>query len=430
MTNYQEYRQHLDLLLAHSQWGRQSVDSEGFHAALNGGAAEALRRQIGADEIAASGAYFTGEDLARSAVRVASLDSGSLPVIDPSCGAGDLLLRWSEALPVEPSLAQTVKHWGKLLYGWDIHPEFVQVAKRRLLIAAIARGCRIRSGQMDPDACFPHLVTADFQLSRLPPRVRTIVLNPPFKRIYAPASVAWASGKVSTAAVFLSRCLEQATPGTRVVAILPEALRSGSSYQGWRDSVATPLGSARVLPMGQFSASVEMDVFVLDGVTALAGANCTIQWSKPLATVGPTIESICEVTVGSVVPNRTPEVGPAVSYYTTAELSPWTIVAGAPTRRVPRPRLMPPLVAVRRTSSPADRDRPAAAIITGMGPIALENHLIALQPHDGQLETCQRILATLQQPYVRRFIDNVIRCRHLTVSALRQIPLSDPDHEA
>ena len=55
-------------------------------------------------------------------------------------GAGDLLIEAAHYLPVTPSLAETLRLWGGMLFGSDIEPNFVRLAKARLVLKAIARG--------------------------------------------------------------------------------------------------------------------------------------------------------------------------------------------------------------------------------------------------------------------------------------------------
>src|SRR3546814_13351615 len=73
-------------------------------------------------------------------MRRAAVDrSAGASVLDPACGAGDLLIACARSLPILPSLEETLQAWGKRLYGRDIHPELVEVAQYRL--ALLARHC-------------------------------------------------------------------------------------------------------------------------------------------------------------------------------------------------------------------------------------------------------------------------------------------------
>lgn len=64
------------------------------------------------------------------------------PVYDPTCGAGDLLLRWANDLPVFPDLKRTIDAWEPLLIGCEIFPEFLRVAKGLGRLAALRLGSK------------------------------------------------------------------------------------------------------------------------------------------------------------------------------------------------------------------------------------------------------------------------------------------------
>jgi hypothetical protein len=81
-----------------------------------------------------------------------------------------------------------------------------------------------------------------------------------------------------------------------------------------------------------------------------------------------------------------------------------------------------PFVAVRRTSRPGDKKRAVGCIISGDQRVAVENHLIVLVPHDGSLKTCKQLLERLKCDKTDSWLDKRIRCRHLTVKALADLP--------
>src|SRR6185295_9460175 len=93
-----------------------------------------------------NGAYFTSQHLADLAIYPLTKRRAVLkcPVYDPTCGAGDLLLRWADDLPLAIDLETTIESWEPLLNGCELFPEFLKVAKRRLVLKAIARGARLR----------------------------------------------------------------------------------------------------------------------------------------------------------------------------------------------------------------------------------------------------------------------------------------------
>jgi hypothetical protein len=84
--------------------------------------------------------------------------------------------------------------------------------------------------------------------------------------------------------------------------------------------------------------------------------------------------------------------------------------------------LKPPFVAIRRTSRPGDRHRAIGTLITALQPVAVENHLIALRPKDGTVKACRELLYSLKDDRTTHWLDERIRCRHLTVAALNELP--------
>src|ERR1022692_1045587 len=82
----------------------------------------------------------------------------------------------------------------------------------------------------------------------------------------------------------------------------------------------------------------------------------------------------------------------------------------------------PPFVAIRRTSRPGDLFRATATVVEGKQPVAVENHIIVCLPKDGTFKTCAALMAQLKSDKVNKHLDARIRCRHLTVGVVRQIP--------
>jgi hypothetical protein len=425
MIGYKSYTAHLDRLITDSAWGRKKSAPSQFTADLNGGAAKALRRLVGEDQIKECGAYFTGELLGRNALKSAAQDCGLSPVFDPACGAGDLLLRWAEFLPVYASLERTISHWETLLFGCDLHQEFVDATKRRLILSAISRGAKLEGAILQIHNRFPGIVQGDFLKCTQFPTKATVVLNPPFNQASQSDFFHWATGKMSQAAVFIAKCIQLGMEGQRIVAILPDVLRSGTRYAKWRSWIEQRLCKVSITTEGRFDNFADVDVFVLDGVIRKTEVGENIEWTRDFKRSKNLLETICNVRVGTVVPHRDPKRGPWVTYFAVPDLPAWQHVCKGRKRRVSSTTLTAPFVVVRRTSSPSDKQRPVASIVNTEGVVAIENHLIALIPRDGKLQTCERIMEILKAPSTREFLDRNIRCRHLTVQALKKIQI-DP----
>jgi hypothetical protein len=52
----------------------------------------------------------------------------------------------------------------------------------------------------------------------------------------------------------------------------------------------------------------------------------------------------------------------------------------------------------------------------------VENHLIVLRPKDGTIGACREVLGILKDERTTRWLNERIRCRHLTVAALDELP--------
>jgi hypothetical protein len=128
-----------------------------------------------------------------------------------------------------------------------------------------------------------------------------------------------------------------------------------------------------------------------------------------------------------VVDNRDPHEGRLRPYLTAYDL-PATSEMSSPSRS----RLFggstvePPFVALRRTSRPGPgvggRTRAAGVLVRGNRAVAVDNHVITIRPLDGTEEKCERLLRVLDSPEVDKWLDERIRCRHLTVGVVRAIP--------
>ncbi|MHC4180438.1 MAG: N-6 DNA methylase [Planctomycetota bacterium] len=396
-------------------------------AALDGQPMCELRRAFDAEKLRQAGAFFTSSNLARIAVRnlLATAAKDSF-FYDPACGAGDLLVACARGLRLARDYATTLENWGKRIAGADVHPEFVRAAKARLAISAVQRGVKgtgLRSGEIDK--FFPLITRADgLERQMTTDQTLCVVLNPPYTTSAAHRGCRWAQGSVSTAALFVDRHVTNSRVGTRVTAILPEVLRTGTRYGKWRDWIQTKarVDSCRVF--GRFAAWADVDVFLLDLTVVGESTRHRANWWKGVrdGSVG-TVSDRFAVHVGPVVPHRHPKKGPWRPFLCAKMLPAWRIKRTIEERRRFRgPTFSPPFVVVRRTSRPGDMPRAVATIITGDDGVAVENHLIVLLPNDGALDTCRLLMDRLRSTKTDLWLDRRIRCRHLTVSALREIP--------
>jgi hypothetical protein len=396
--------------------------------AVNGEASLRLAELVSAYGLKRTGAFFSNSGLSEQAAARVTIDAKAPTILiaDPACGAGNLLLAAARKLPIEQSLVATLQLWGQYLAGFDLHPEFIRATHLRLAILAVLRGAEFDLPTKLPlERLFPNIRRGDGlrELATLKD-VGHILLNPPFGPVATPRKCAWAKGKVTKAAVFFERCLEVLPSNIHVSGILPDVLRAGSRYQRWREAIenrATVLG---ITPVGNFE-TADVDVFLLDLRThsQKPAEGMRGRWWAD-AKVKDTVGERFDVHVGAVVPHRLKKnEGPIYPFLHAKGLPFWGVFKpGDEEVSFAGKSVRPPFVAVRRTSSPSDRNRALGTIICGSQLVAVENHLLVCVPKSGGLAACKLLLKVLQEPATNAFLNQRIRCRHLTVGVVKEIP--------
>lgn len=394
-------------------------------AALNGEPFARLRDAVEIDDLRAAGAFFTSSHLA--ARLIAALDddlTDAARILDPACGAGDLLLACAARLPIEPDAMGTAHAWAQQLIGIDTHREFTRATRIRLATLA---AMRTRDTEYDADALprrFRRVRVGDGLRARKAWEAAThIVLNPPFTRARAPSDCSWASGTINSAALFVERAARLGSDGTILLAVLPDVLRSGSNYQRWRQMIETHARIVDTTVVGRFDPETDVDVFLLHAVIGSATAKTKSSWVSGL-TEHLTISDVADVSVGSVVEFRHERRGRSYPYASPKSVPAWKEARRLDTTRRFEGRVfLPPFVVVRRTSRPGNGPRAVSSIVNTNVPTAVENHLLVVRPHDGTLATCWRLVGALKATSTTEWLNNRIRCRHLTVGAVANVPL-------
>ncbi|MCO5968249.1 DNA methyltransferase family protein [Actinoallomurus soli] len=434
-TAYEQYARDLSLLAAsirRDPWDRVEQD---VHAALNGHAARMLRTLVPLEFRRQTGAFFTsGPARDRFADLLAPADDAEQTAVfwDPTCGAGDLLLAAADTFPIRNTLSATLRAWNRSLHGHELQPAFAEVARLRLFIAAAARhrarGDKVRTNPEAGSRAFNNVHVSD-GLAALRTHKRFkghIVLNPPFGPVQADAGCDWSSGMTSQAGIFFLEAAMTLAFGGTITAILPDVLRSGSRYRYWRERVSKLLEIKKISPFGRFDRYTNVDVFLLQGRRLFASEtpSAETQWWRSL-NASAYLEDLFNVRVGSVVDNRDPHEGREAPFLTARCMPPSGQMEVPERRRKYSGRLItPPFVAVRRTSRPNSdgSSRVRGVLLTGDEPIAVDNHLITLSPKSGNVDECFRLLEILASDEVAMWLDERIRCRHLTVGIIRSIP--------
>jgi hypothetical protein len=404
-----------------ADWEKRAV------AALNGEASFELREMISLKTRRRFGAFFTGSELAVNLVsRCARLNERSI-IHDPSVGMGDLLLAVARRLPLGRTVKETLRKWGHQLTGTDIHSEFIEGTKIRLVVLAQQRHGLKAISIESTAGLFPGIRMADGLAAREAyARATHLTLNPPFVLADATADCKWAGGRITQAAIFVITALERATPGAELVAILPDVLRSGSFTEQWRKRVEELAAVKLVEPYGIFDESADVDVFILRVKRRTKNSTAkSVLWTSVPVQTGKTIADYFDVHVGRVVPHRDPKKGKWHPYIHARSVPTWEIMREFQHSRRHQGKVYePPFVVIRRTSRPGHPYRAAATVIAGKKSVAVENHLIVCEPKNGTLRICKKLQQKLKTKTVNKFLDARICCRHLTVGAVASIPFA------
>jgi hypothetical protein len=389
-----------------------------------------LRRVLSIADMRQSGCFFTGDELA---TEVASSFQEPITrqsvILDPTCGAGNLLIACSRLLGVSELLSETLEQWGRMLRGYDLYPSFVESTKLRLILEAINQGSRPDCSVEEALELLVGVETLDAMSASITQvaRVTHVIMNPPFSIWESPKRDFWRQGKVNAAAVIFEHYSRILPDNCNICAILPEVLRSGSRYGDWRNFVETRVaGTTKVI--GQFNSKTNVDVFTLYGKQCLL--DNAIDWHINTDSNYIPLSNSFDVSVGRLVAYRDPEEGESYPYIHPKNVPLWkTIDQFSERRRFLGTVIHPPFVVIKRTSSPSDKFRASGAIIAGKEPIAVENHLIIVKPKSNMVADCRALLNVLKSPQTNNFLNSRIRCRHLTVDAVKQIPYKQVDRK-
>lgn len=428
MKAFGEYADKLRRLLKTVKDGNLGSCAADVIAALDGQPSAELRRLVNLQDLRASGAFFSGSDMA--ARLLGSMEDTLRPncfITDPACGAGDLLLECAKRLPTRPTLRETLTLWGKALCGSDIHKEFVAVTRLRLALLAIQR--RVPADLLSAselEEIFPHIKVRDgLQCLKEIHRSTHVVMNPPFAPRSAPTNCQWASGLINSSSVFLETVIQNAKAGARLFAILPDVLRSGTRYAQLRTIVSQRCIPQRLRLAGQFDKTADVDIFFFEAKIGEMGTSQPYRWEWPSGSRDDanTVGDFFDIRVGPLVPFRHRQDGPYHLYVTTYNATAWEVISHVTERRRFSGTVFePPLVVVRRTSRKDDRFRAVGTIMNTNRSLAVENHLLVLMPKNGSLARCKKLLRYLQRPETSAWFNNRICCRHLTVSSLASLP--------
>ncbi|MEI3800067.1 MULTISPECIES: N-6 DNA methylase [unclassified Chitinophaga] len=391
-----------------------------FHC-VDGLAGSELRRLVPLQTRKENGAFFTDSKLATQVLNALQpeFDANSF-VYDPACGAGNLLIAAAEFI-IESGISLKLK---KQLLGTDIHQEFVDASRLRLKIREVLLTCEPQVNNKK-DVEYKISLRNGLEFNNYYKLATHIFVNPPFNKIVYNGELNWAGGSVSNAALFIDKIIENTNPGVCIIAILPDVLRSGSRYAKWRKMVNETCEIQKIELLGKFDDFADVDVFAIKMLKR--GKRATNGFEEFLPgndAPQKTVASMFNICVGRVVDYRDPKKGPLLGYVVSKGLRGWGEENCITFKRKHLGlAFISPFVVIKRTSRLGDSHRAIATIINDSNPVFVDNHLIVLQPKSGKLADCRKILKTLKSDKTDEWINNQIRCRHLTVKVVSNIPI-------
>ncbi|MFI3275633.1 N-6 DNA methylase [Vibrio sp.] len=383
-----------------------------------------LRELLTIEEMREAGSFFTGQELATAVVNLLPAITSRSVVLDPTCGAGNLLIEASRQLGVKSTLSETLLVWGQVLQGFDLHSHFVEATRLRIVIEALNRGVEQDCDLEEAFELLPHIYVRDaLDINEQDlEHVTHVLMNPPFTIWPSPKENYWKEGKVNAAGIVFDKYLRILPEHSYISAILPDVLRSGSRYNEFRQFASFSM-QTEVEIWGRFNNKTDVDVFLLSGV--VGENNQAAVWHNA-ENADSTISDLFSVRTGPLVAYRDPEEGPEYPYFYPKMCPQWEQVREATEkRRFNGKALKPPFVVIKRTSSPSDKHRASATLINLREPVAIENHMIVVTPKDGKVNTCKKLMKVLQSPQTNDFLNERIRLRHLTVGVVKDIPFTE-----
>lgn len=385
---------------------------------------EYLRLNESINSLRDLGIFFTGEELSAECAKIiASTLNEHSKVIDPCCGAGNLLVALTKFLPVCKTLTETLAKWNSLLHGFDLIEDFVDAAKIRIIFQALNRGVHIDEKNLQENMKILTNIKCknglDDDVSQ--DAFSHVLINPPYNQSLLKEYKYWSGGKVNLAAVFVDKYITDAKKGMHIVAILPDVLRSGTRYEKWRCAI-DQLVSGEIKLKGRFDKKTDVDVFILNGF--INNVNLGLNWVSEKKKYQQ-LSDYFSVSIGKVVPYRDPQEGEPHAYIYPGLLNSWDEIDSNDIASIRRHRsipVLPPFITIKRTSSPKDKNRAGAHLIYGSKPVYVENHLIVIKANDDNITKYKKLLDHLKSAEVNFFLNDVIRCRHLTVKVVKEIP--------
>ncbi|MFL6585503.1 MAG: hypothetical protein ACJ8GV_01260 [Luteimonas sp.] len=367
-----------------------------------------------------TGIFFSGKEWA--SVLAEKIPKGKwIRYIDPSAGTGDLLIEVAKRFRKKDTVNETLRRWSERLVAVDLEPEFLRILWLRLVSLAMVKHKEFRKPGLEVFLVPRGFRAADFLRTDIALVAGDCVItNPPYQRINHPGGIN-GGGSKSAAAFHLEKIARASPKGVAFVALVPDVLRCGRNYQKFRYFLSEIIPNLVIESYGKFSCGVDVDVAIFSGVV---GKKAVIQTeSSQSAGSAEKISDFYKVSVGAVVPHRDTEDGALRPYIAARSLQRWGVLKDAfRWAAYDSKDVSGPFVVIRRTSSPSDKKRAVATVIDVGRPVLVENHLLVVHPLNGGLSECLELIRSLEDPRTDDWLNKNMRCRHLTVGAIKEMP--------
>jgi len=429
VEKFSMYSNEIEKILFESlEQSKRQISKSKISKMLNGETSDALKEIVPLEIRRSAGLFFTSTKLAfQVADFIAPILKKGFKIADPACGAGNLLIACAKYLPKCETFKETMEQWSNIILGYDLHPEFIRATKLRLslLASSLHPEDKYNTSQFYSNKFFKDIKIGNVFDNNSFSRDTIITVNPPYGYMNAPEHCEWGSGKIQIAGWFIESLLKNSPDGQHIVAILPDVLRSGSRYLRWRKLLESYCSSGEIKLIGRFDKYTDVDVFIFHGI---AGKNIghKINWKTEESVDNSKLSDFFDVHVGTIVPHRDKIEGEFYPYLHARSAKPWETLLCIPEKKQSLKKVFKsPFVVVHRTSSPTDKHRCIATVIDVKKEVAVENHLIVLRPKKGGVGNCKKLLKLLKAQETNDYMNKRIRCRHLTVSSIKSIPVAD-----
>lgn len=382
----------------------------------------AINALLGRTERRNDGIFFSGAAWASRLID--ALPPGPFKrFVDPSCGVGDLLLEAARRLPLGRDLSSTLATWSQEFHGMDLHAPLAQMAWSRLQALAMhlhhVEGERTNPAYIDHADSFCQLNSLEESWGLMPGDC--VLMNPPYNPVISPDWSVTSRGRVTAAALFLERAVATSPAGTVIAALVPEVLRSGTRFEKLRRFVEQRSQIHEFSAQGRFSSEADIDISIISLTVRATPLEIAPAINIDRSTIA--LADIADVHVGSIVPHRAAPSKKRRPYLDVDGAPVWAEIYPSEHRKLYGRAFSPPFVVVRRTSGPSDKERARATIVRGSSPVIIENHLLVVIPHKPTLRSCRHIMGVLRDSRTTEWLNEMLRCRHLTVKVMKQLPL-------